>query len=71
MNEQYHAVMTSVPRPQEKTVVASSDCSPGTFKEGPKDLAYRDPLQTPSLTSWSKPDDPDPAKPPAHSSLTH
>lgn len=56
---------------QGKAVVAASDWSPGTFKAGPKDLTSHDPSQPPSLTSWTEPNGPDPAKLPAHSSLTH
>lgn len=56
---------------QGKAVVAASDWSPGTFKAGPKDLTSHDPSQPPPLTSWTEPNGPDPAKLPAHSSLTH
>lgn len=65
------AIPTSVPGLQGKAVVTTSDYSPGTFKEGLKDLASSDPPQTPSLASWNESNGPDPAKPPAPSSLTH
>lgn len=37
------ATSMSVPKPQGMAAVAASDWSPGTFKEGPKDLTSHDP----------------------------